>query len=197
VDAGFGAIAGARFTVVLGQAGTDQEDTFRLGVGGSLAGSNLNLVTLQVPGAQASGTLVTRSFVVGNSAANIANLKSAYAQLLNGHDGVAVTTDDIAVSYSRTSAGERYVVSFVGKLAGTDIDPKGNAFDFERGSWSRLVYAFGDVGDLVHPRYESYGRELEAGRVLALPLAEEGPLSAPKAPQGPLTQPLDYAPDDD
>jgi HemY protein len=79
----------------------------------------------------------------------------------------------------------------------SDIDPKGNAFDFERGSWSRLVYAFGDVGDLVHPRYESYGRELEAGRVLALPLAEEGPLSAPKAPQGPLTQPLDYAPDDD
>jgi HemY protein len=79
----------------------------------------------------------------------------------------------------------------------SDIDPKGNAFDFERGSWSRLVYAFGDVGDLVHPRYESYGRELEAGRVLALPLAEEGPLSAPKAPQGPLTQPLDYAQDDD
>jgi len=79
----------------------------------------------------------------------------------------------------------------------SDIDPKGNAFDFERGSWSRLVYAFGDVGDLVHPRYEAYGRELEAGRVLALPLAEEGQLSAPKAPQGPLTQPLDYAPDED
>jgi hypothetical protein len=125
VDAGFGAIAGARFTVTLGQAGTDQEDTLKLAVGGSLAGSNLNLVTVQVPGAQASGTPVTRSFVVGNSAANIANLKSAYAQLLDGHDGVAVTDADIDVHYSRTSAGERYVVSFVGKLAGTDIDPKG------------------------------------------------------------------------
>ncbi len=79
----------------------------------------------------------------------------------------------------------------------SDIDPKGNAFDFDRAAWGRLVYAFGDVGDLVHPRYETYGRELEAGRVLALPMAEEGPLAPPKAPQGPLTQPLDYAADDD
>ena len=79
----------------------------------------------------------------------------------------------------------------------SDIDPKGNAFDFDRPAWGRMVYAFGDVGDLVHPRYETYGRELEAGRVLALPMAEDGPLAAPKAPQGPLTQPLDYAPDED
>ncbi|MBA3068744.1 MAG: heme biosynthesis protein HemY [Hyphomonas sp.] len=79
----------------------------------------------------------------------------------------------------------------------SDIDPKGNAFDFDRAAWGRLVYAFGDVGDLVHPRYETYGRELEAGRVLALPLADESPLAPPKAPQGPLTQPLDYAPDED
>ncbi len=78
----------------------------------------------------------------------------------------------------------------------SDIDPKGSAFDYDRAAWSRLVYAFGDVGDLVHPRYETYGRELEAGRVLALPLADEGPVM-PKAPQGPLTQPLDYAPDED
>jgi HemY protein len=79
----------------------------------------------------------------------------------------------------------------------SDIDPKGNAFDYDRAGWSRLVYAFGDVGDLVHARYETYGRELEAGRVLALPLADEGPLSTPKPPQGALTQPLDYAQDDD
>ena len=79
----------------------------------------------------------------------------------------------------------------------SDIDPKGNAFDYDRAGWSRLVYAFGDVGDLVHARYETYGRELEAGRVLALPLADEGPLSTPKPPQGSLTQPLDYAQDDD
>jgi hypothetical protein len=46
VDAGF-AVAGARWTVVLGQVGTPQEDTFTLSAGGSLAGINLNLVSLQ------------------------------------------------------------------------------------------------------------------------------------------------------
>ncbi|MBU1286604.1 MAG: heme biosynthesis protein HemY [Alphaproteobacteria bacterium] len=79
----------------------------------------------------------------------------------------------------------------------SDIDPKGNAFDFAQRDWSRLVYAFGDVGDLVHPRYESYGRELEAGRVLALAGPEEEKVAPPKAPNGPLTPPLDYASDDD
>lgn len=81
----------------------------------------------------------------------------------------------------------------------SDIDPKGNAFDFDKQGWSRLVYAFGDVGDLVHPRYESYGRELEAGRVPALPGPETEQVvpEAPKAPDRPLSPPLDYAPDED
>ena len=81
----------------------------------------------------------------------------------------------------------------------SDIDPKGNAFDFDKQGWSRLVYAFGDVGDLVHPRYESYGRELEAGRVPALPGPEldEPAAEAPKTPDRPLSPPLDYASDDD
>ena len=80
----------------------------------------------------------------------------------------------------------------------SDIDPKGNAFDFDKQGWARLVYAFGDVGNLVHPRYESFGRELEAGRVLALPGPEaEEVTHAPKAPDRPLSPPLDYASDDD
>lgn len=80
----------------------------------------------------------------------------------------------------------------------SDIDPKGNAFEFDRQGWSRLVYAFGDVGELVHPRYESFGRELEAGRVLALPhQPDDGPITPPKATNGPVNPPLDYASDDD
>jgi len=80
----------------------------------------------------------------------------------------------------------------------SDIDPKGNAFDFDKQGWSRLVYAFGDVGDLVHPRYESYGRELEAGRVPALPGPDmDEPAPKPRTPDRPLTPPLDYAPDED
>lgn len=52
----------------------------------------------------------------------------------------------------------------------SDIDPNGQAFDYSRRDWARLVYAFGDAGTLIHPRYESYGRELEAGRYIALPV---------------------------
>lgn len=80
----------------------------------------------------------------------------------------------------------------------SDIDPKGGAFDYDRQGWARLVYAFGDVGELIHPRYESYGRELEAGRVLALThQPDDAPAAAPRAAQGPLSPPLDYAPDED
>ncbi|MEI7785530.1 MAG: hypothetical protein WCK08_14170, partial [Betaproteobacteria bacterium] len=125
VNAAFGQISGAAITVTLGQVGTASQDTFLLAMGGSLAGQNLNGVALQADRAGATGSSVSRNFVVGNSAANIANLKSAYAALLNGHQGIAVTAADIDVAYSRSSAGERYVVSFVGALAGVDIDPKG------------------------------------------------------------------------
>ncbi len=79
----------------------------------------------------------------------------------------------------------------------SDIDPRGAAFDFDPRDWSRMVYAFGDTGQLVHPRYESYGRELEAGRVLALPQPDDGPAPAPRAATAAMAPPLDYAPDDD
>jgi HemY protein len=78
----------------------------------------------------------------------------------------------------------------------SDIDPKGNAFEFATRDWSRLVYAYGDAADLVHPRYETYGRELEAGRVLMLTNAEDEKLTPPKPPTDRLTRPLDYAEDD-
>lgn len=79
----------------------------------------------------------------------------------------------------------------------SDIDPKGNAFEYDTREWARLVYAFGDVGDLIHPRYERYGRELEAGNTLALPAPSDAPITTPKAPDGPLVPPLDYVSDDD
>lgn len=77
-----------------------------------------------------------------------------------------------------------------------DLDPRGNAFEYSTRDWARLVYAFGDAGNLVHPRYEGSERELEAGRPLALP--------APAAQEKPAvssarlsTAPLDYVPDED
>lgn len=79
----------------------------------------------------------------------------------------------------------------------SDLDPKGGAFDFDTSDWARLVYTFGDIGDLVHPRYESFGRELEAGRTLAIAAPEEKTVAPPKAPTAPLAPPLDYVSDDE
>ncbi len=74
----------------------------------------------------------------------------------------------------------------------SDVDPKGQAFEFDRQGWARLVYAFGDTGELVHPRYEAYGRELEAGRVLSIAGPDDEPLEPPKPRTDRLTPPLDY-----
>ncbi len=54
----------------------------------------------------------------------------------------------------------------------SDIDPRGGAFDYAAADWARLVYHFGDVGDLVHPRHEAFDKEIEAGRALALAAPE-------------------------
>ena len=86
----------------------------------------------------------------------------------------------------------------------SDIDPNGDAFDYSRRDWARLVYAFGDAGTLVHPRYETYGRELEAGRHIALPAPVRRAASTPRPTTpaaiedrpAPLAEPpLDYARD--
>ena len=63
----------------------------------------------------------------------------------------------------------------------SDIDPRGAAFDYSAKDWSRMVYAFGDTGELVHPRHESFARELEAGKPVALPKPPRNePLKAPR-----------------
>ena len=79
----------------------------------------------------------------------------------------------------------------------SDIDPRGGAFQYAQRDWARLVYAFGDAGNLVHPRYESSERELDASRPIALP----APGSSPAEPKTPRTEvvtpPLDYVPSED
>lgn len=93
----------------------------------------------------------------------------------------------------------RMAVSASREADWSDIDPKGGAFDYSNADWARLVYAFGDVGKLVHPRHETFGRELEAGRQLALsaPQMPADKIEAPKAPDGPLSPPLDYVNDEE
>lgn len=64
----------------------------------------------------------------------------------------------------------------------SDIDPDGRAFDYSDADWARLVYAYGDGAQLIHPRYESYGRELAATTRIALPAPGAAPPDTPSAP---------------
>lgn len=78
----------------------------------------------------------------------------------------------------------------------SDLDPDGGSFAYSDEEWSRLVHTFGDAAQLIHPRYESYGRELEAMARVALPAPKEsepstGRKSKPVKPSVRKTSPDD------
>lgn len=66
----------------------------------------------------------------------------------------------------------------------SDLDPEGPAFLYDDSDWARLVYVFGDGGQLIHPRMER-GANDALGPVLALPTAA---LTAPKQDTATPTQ---------
>jgi len=37
----------------------------------------------------------------------------------------------------------------------SDLDPEGDSFDYAPQDWRRLVFSFGDTGDLIHPRFDA------------------------------------------
>ena len=47
----------------------------------------------------------------------------------------------------------------------SDLDPEGDAFDYTNQDWRRLIFTFGEKGELIHPRYER-------GAARRVPLAE-------------------------
>jgi HemY protein len=57
----------------------------------------------------------------------------------------------------------------------SDLDPEGPAFLYDDTDWARLVYAYGDQGQLIHPRMEQGGRDAATGALLALPPATGAP----------------------
>ena len=67
----------------------------------------------------------------------------------------------------------------------SDLDPEGPAFLYDDSDWARLVYAFGDGGQLIHPRMERGGNDV-LGPVMAMPTAVLTPpkpeLRAERAP---------------
>ena len=83
----------------------------------------------------------------------------------------------------------------------SDLEPKGGAFNYSPADWARLVYRFGDAGQLVHPRHETFARELDVARATAaLPAPQEatGDTATPnvKLPPGDMGAPLDFVPED-
>ncbi len=60
------------------------------------------------------------------------------------------------------------------ELDWSDLDPEGPAFLYDDSDWARLVYVFGDSGQLIHPRMER-GANDALGPVLALPTAVLAP----------------------
>ena len=56
----------------------------------------------------------------------------------------------------------------------SDLDPEGPAFLYDDSDWARLVYVFGDAGQLIHPRMES-GAADAPGSVLAMAPAALSP----------------------
>ena len=37
----------------------------------------------------------------------------------------------------------------------SDLDPEGDSFDYAPQDWRRLVFSFGDTGELIHPRFDA------------------------------------------
>lgn len=56
----------------------------------------------------------------------------------------------------------------------SDLDPEGPAFLYDDNDWARMVYAFGDAGQLIHPRMER-GASDAFGGSLAMPTAALSP----------------------
>ncbi len=80
----------------------------------------------------------------------------------------------------------------------SDVDPTGPAFSYSEEDWARLVFVFGETGELIHPRHERFQPELIAAPALPLLPApkfrgETAPAEAP-APREPDLSPP--SPDD-
>ncbi len=90
----------------------------------------------------------------------------------------------------------------------SDLDPEGPAFGYLDEDWARLVYSYGDAGELIHPRHERFERtSFGAAQALYLQAPEEdvsadteegavpeAVISLTELPQGEAAKVLDDAP---
>ncbi|MBI1250580.1 MAG: heme biosynthesis protein HemY [Alphaproteobacteria bacterium] len=94
-----------------------------------------------------------------------ARIASLYAELAR-----AKGDDNAARTWLATAAGAPREPDW------TDLDPEGNAFLYDDTDWARLVYVYGDGGQLIHPRMERTAEFGAAPR--ALPSSAGAPQSS-------------------
>jgi len=71
----------------------------------------------------------------------------------------------------------------------TDLDPEGRAFAYQPSDWARLVSAFAETGELVHPRHERRERTMSDLPELPAPYMERAPFLE-GAPVEPVLYPV-------
>lgn len=78
----------------------------------------------------------------------------------------------------------------------SDLDPSGESFDYTPQDWRRLVFSYGDTGELIHPRFDSRA-PLRLPGVADLSededIAEEGPTEAAPQSDNPDAAPIEGA----
>lgn len=78
----------------------------------------------------------------------------------------------------------------------SDLDPEGRAFNYAPSDWSRLVAAWADTGELLHPRFERRERTLNDLPELPASYAASAPFVSPADEGQAFTAPLPDDPGD-
>ncbi|MBX9746675.1 MAG: heme biosynthesis protein HemY [Hyphomonadaceae bacterium] len=113
----------------------------------------------------------------GDWGAAQSHLEDAYRE--NPSSRICILFAQVARGRGDENAARTWLAQAAGaprELDWSDLDPEGPAFMYDDNDWARLVYVFGDGGQLIHPRMERGGNDA-LGPVLALPTAA---LTAPR-----------------
>jgi len=113
----------------------------------------------------------------GDWGAAQSHLEDAYRE--NPSSRICILFAQVARGRGDENAARTWLAQAAGaprELDWSDLDPEGPAFLYDDNDWARLVYVFGDGGQLIHPRLERGGNDA-LGPVLALPTAA---LTAPR-----------------
>ena len=103
-------------------------------------------ILLQIEEALAAGDALTGWSALspmvadGTPSARLCTLAAQAETMLNNHQDARIWMERAATAPAEADW--------------SDLDPEGDAFDYMDQDWRRLVFSFGEKGELIHPRYE-------------------------------------------